>query len=114
MNITDLAAEVAGEINSWYCDRNRKGKRIPLEIIQSAIEKVLERVDSGYGQESEVSGTTMITKALIEKIDGHKKQIAKHRDALREILDEVESVEQSSTEGIEDLDSAIEKLSQFL
>ena len=51
-------------------------------------------------------------KNLIKAIEKHKKGVAEHRDALREIFEEIDMLDDDFTEGVECLDSAIEFLSR--
>ena len=56
-----------------------------------------------------------ISKAdLIRQIKKHKDSIARHRDALRDILDDLESVSGSASDGVQKLESAIDTLSEYL
>lgn len=53
------------------------------------------------------------TQELVKKINFHKEEIAKHRDALREALEELGgNVAQSADYAIDELESAIDHLSQ--
>lgn len=60
-------------------------------------------------------------KALLAKIEAHKKAIIKHRDELREILSCFEDIVESLESGIEEFDVAIrgiedgiDRLSEYL
>ena len=50
-------------------------------------------------------------KGFIKKIEFHKIEIAKHRNALRELQDEIETCCDSFDRGIESLECAIDDLS---
>jgi hypothetical protein len=52
--------------------------------------------------------------ALRKVIEFHKAEIAKHRDALRDILEDAEAVADSSTDAIDYLESAVDCLSQYV
>jgi len=56
----------------------------------------------------------MDAKNILKKVKECAKIIAAERDKLRNIIDEIKDVEQCSTGAIEDLDSAIDKLSEQL
>jgi hypothetical protein len=51
---------------------------------------------------------------LLALIEQHKKSIAAHRDALRDLFEELESVLDSADRGVEHLESAIDALSEYL
>jgi len=51
-------------------------------------------------------------KGLIKQLKAIKKEIARQRDKMRELLDEYESLIQCCEEADEDLRSVIEKLSE--
>ncbi len=51
---------------------------------------------------------------LVARIKRHKDAIAKHRDALRDIMDDVEAVVDSSSEGIQLLEAAVDSLSAYV
>lgn len=57
--------------------------------------------------------TTKNLKGLLKQIKKHKEAIAKERDALREILEDVEDVVGSMNEGVIALESAIDTMSQY-
>jgi hypothetical protein len=48
------------------------------------------------------------------RIEHHKREIARHRDALREILDDLESAIGSADRGIEASDEAVTRLSEYV
>jgi hypothetical protein len=52
--------------------------------------------------------------SFIRRIEHHKREIARHRDALREILDRREAVIGSADRGIEALDEAVASLSEYV
>lgn len=56
----------------------------------------------------------MNKKAIIKKIENHKKQIAKHRDALREIFENIETEIEAFDRGVEYLDDAINAISEIV
>jgi hypothetical protein len=51
-------------------------------------------------------------KALLKRIEKHRATIAKERDALYEILSEVESLFEPVNRGVEALDDAIQAFSE--
>jgi RNase adaptor protein for sRNA GlmZ degradation len=51
---------------------------------------------------------------IIALVTKHKNAIAKERDALRDILHDLEGVVDSSDSALNDLDCAIDALSQYL
>lgn len=51
---------------------------------------------------------------IVKTIETHKNEIAKHRDALRDLFDDLESVIESCDTAEEELESAIQTLSQYL
>lgn len=53
-------------------------------------------------------------RAVISKIERHKAAIGKHRDALREILDDLEEIEDCARDATESLNYAIQRLSEQL
>jgi hypothetical protein len=58
--------------------------------------------------------TLKISASFIKRIERNKREIARHRDALREILDDVEAVIGSADRGIEVLDEAVASLSEYV
>jgi len=54
------------------------------------------------------------TKTIIDKIKYHKNEIAKHRDALRALLDETNSITDSCDDAIASLEYALDSLSEYL
>lgn len=55
-----------------------------------------------------------IPKRLLAAIERHKKAIGEHRDALRELIEDVEAVIDSSDRGVEYLESAVDALSEYV
>jgi ABC-type transporter Mla subunit MlaD len=53
-------------------------------------------------------------KITLARIERHKAAIGKHRDALRDILDDLQGVVDAADDGFESLNYAIEKLSELL
>jgi len=51
---------------------------------------------------------------VIKQIEAHKAKVAKERDALREILDGIADLDDSFSRAIDDLDSAIDALSELV
>ena len=51
---------------------------------------------------------------FIKQIKQHVNEIAKHRDALRDIEHDLNSILDSTNQGLEDLECAIDTLSQYL
>lgn len=51
---------------------------------------------------------------IVAKIEKHKTAIAKHRDALRDVYDDLECVLESADRGVEGLESAIATLSEYV
>lgn len=51
---------------------------------------------------------------IVKKIEMHKAAIAKHRDDLRHIQEELESVLESADEGLLSLEAAVDTLSQYV
>jgi hypothetical protein len=60
------------------------------------------------------SAEKMSVAALQKAINVHKKEIGKHRDALRDLLDDANAVLESSSDAIEDLQRATDRLSEYL
>ena len=56
----------------------------------------------------------MTKKQLIRRIEQSKARIAKERDTLRELIDEVEIIEHDADEAVNRLDEAVDALSRFL
>jgi hypothetical protein len=56
----------------------------------------------------------MTKDGLLNKIKAHMKVIGKERDALRELIDDAESVLTSCDEAYASLEAAVESLSQYL
>lgn len=54
------------------------------------------------------------TKSVLAVIKHHKDAISKHRDALREIMNDLQVIVESADDGLDALGYAIEQLSQFL
>jgi hypothetical protein len=55
-----------------------------------------------------------IPASFISRIEHHKREIARHRDTLREILHDLEAVIGSAGRGIEALDEAVVSLSEYV
>ena len=53
-------------------------------------------------------------KAILRHIDRHKAAIGKHRDELREIIEEISSIGDDADEATELLDQATDALSRLL
>ena len=53
-------------------------------------------------------------KKIVSQLEAEKKKIAKARDRIRELLGDVEGMMDSSTRGLEDLESAIDALSEYV
>lgn len=53
-------------------------------------------------------------RAIIAKIERHKAAIGKHRDALREIYEDLEAIVGSADDGLQSLDYAINRLCEYL
>ena len=51
---------------------------------------------------------------FVKRIELHKNAIAKERDALRDILEDLEAVVESADAGLAELDSAIMSLSEYV
>ncbi len=56
----------------------------------------------------------LVPKGVMAKIKRHKDAIAKHRDALREIYEDIECVIDSTDDAVVMLESAIDILSQYV
>jgi len=56
----------------------------------------------------------MSTEDLIIQIQKHKDGIAMHRDALRTIAEDLEAIDDSTSIAIEELETAIDTLSQYV
>ena len=52
--------------------------------------------------------------AIVKKIEGHKAAVAKHRDALRDCVLDLEAIVDDADEAIDGLDRALEVLSEYL
>lgn len=53
-------------------------------------------------------------RGIVGKIERHKNAIAKHRDLLRAIQQDLESILESTNEGVEQMEGAITTMSQYL
>jgi hypothetical protein len=53
-------------------------------------------------------------RSIISKIKRHKEAIAYHRDALRDIHYDLDQIIESTNEGLQSLDVALDQLSEFL
>lgn len=51
---------------------------------------------------------------IIKEIKNHKEEMAKHRDALREIYEELASDLDAFERGVEQLDCAIDNISEVI
>ena len=51
-------------------------------------------------------------KPLLKRLEKHRNNIAKERDALRELYDEIEALLDPTNRGVEALDDAIESISE--
>lgn len=56
----------------------------------------------------------MSVKRVIKQIEKEKAAIAKHRDRLRALMDDLEGEVSSFDEGISNLEAAVEALSQYV
>lgn len=56
----------------------------------------------------------MTLKALMAQIKKHKEAIATHRDALRDLIGDVASVVDASDRALDELECAIDALSEYL
>lgn len=52
--------------------------------------------------------------ALVKKIKFHKDKIAEHRDALRDLIDDVEAIVGTADDALEQIEYGIEALSQYV
>lgn len=57
---------------------------------------------------------TKTVNGLRKIVEFHKSEIAKHRDALREILEDAEAVCDSSNDAVDLLEGAIDRLSEYV
>lgn len=53
------------------------------------------------------------TASIVKKIKMHQAALAKHRDALRDLVEEVEGIVDTSTDAIDNLQYAVDALSQY-
>lgn len=51
---------------------------------------------------------------IVSQLEAEKKKIAKARDRIRDLLSDVEGMLDSSDRGLEDLESAIDALSEYV
>jgi hypothetical protein len=58
--------------------------------------------------------TGPVPKALVLAIKHHTKEIGKHRDALRDLISDAEEIADTSDSAIQDLEHAVDTLSQYL
>ena len=56
----------------------------------------------------------MKLKTIIKKIELHKTRIAKERDQLRDLIMELEGLEESCASAHDDLEYAVDKLSEMV
>jgi len=54
------------------------------------------------------------TKTFIVKLEASKKKLAKERDALRDLISEYEDIAESADSAIQDIENAIDTLSQYV
>lgn len=52
--------------------------------------------------------------AMVKKIERHKAALGKHRDALRDIIDDVEGVCDEAADARDNLQYAVDALSKYL
>lgn len=52
--------------------------------------------------------------ALRKAVEMHKTEIAKHRDALRDLMEDMEAVVDSSSNAVELMEGAIDRLSEYV
>lgn len=52
--------------------------------------------------------------SIVRQINMHKRAIAKHRDALRELVDDAQTVADCCEEAVTNLEAAADTLSQYL
>lgn len=53
-------------------------------------------------------------RSILLSITRHKTAIAKHRDELRYIMDDLEAIDGSMNEAVEQLESVIDTMSQYV
>lgn len=51
---------------------------------------------------------------LVKAVEAEKAKIAKSRDRLRELASEIEGINESVEEGLEDIDRGLDALSRYL
>jgi hypothetical protein len=56
----------------------------------------------------------LTVEALRKAVEFHKEEIGKHRDALRDLLEDMESVVDASDRGIEHMEAAVDALSEYV
>ena len=56
----------------------------------------------------------MKEKQLVKSIEASKKRIAAERDKLRSLTEEVDDLEESCNKALDDLESAVESLSELV
>lgn len=49
-----------------------------------------------------------------KKVEYHKREIGKHRDALRELIMDVGSIADTCDQAVEDIERAVDHLSEYL
>lgn len=63
---------------------------------------------------AESTGVKMRADTLARKIEQHKRAIAKHRDALRDLIHDAEAVIESADRANEALQTAVDALSEYV
>lgn len=53
-------------------------------------------------------------KKIVKQIERHKAGLVKHRDALRDLVGELEALGDTSSDAVDNLEYAIEALSQYV
>ena len=66
------------------------------------------------GTPDECRYTASRAHGIVAEIKKHKDAIARHRDALRDIHNDLEGILESATTGIDALETAIDELSQYV
>lgn len=52
--------------------------------------------------------------SMVKKIERHKAALAKHRDALRDIIEDVDAICDEASDATDNLERAVESLSKYL
>jgi exonuclease VII small subunit len=55
-----------------------------------------------------------VPRSLLKRMERHKNEISKRRDALRDVMDDLEAIIGSADRGVEALDEAIAAFSEHL